>query len=72
LRDDLLYAVQLVENRRAVARHYVSNFVRGLARSSQDSILEDAALRAHISHGGMAHLRRLLQQRIAAIGNAFD
>lgn len=71
LHDDLVHAANLVENDPATPRQYVSNFVRGLARSSQDSALERAAVKAHGSQAALVQMGRLLRHRIAAIGDPF-
>lgn len=71
LYDDLVHAADLVENDVATPRRYISDFVRGLARSVQDTALERAAVEAHVSEAAMARLGQMLQHRITSIGDPF-
>jgi DNA-binding NarL/FixJ family response regulator len=71
LYDDLLNAAHLVEGKSAAPRRYVADFVRGLARSTQDLALERAAVAAQGSDDAMSHLAALIRKRIAEIVDPF-
>lgn len=71
LYDDLLHAAELVDNDPTVPRRYVADFVRGLARSSQDGALERAAVAAQASDDALVQLVRLIRLRITEIADPF-
>jgi CheY-like chemotaxis protein len=71
LHDDLVHAADLIENGRDGPRTYVTDFVRGLARSCHDTALEGAAVQASTSAEAMAGLGRVLQQRIKHSSDPF-
>jgi len=71
LQDDLIHAADLVENGHAVPKRYVTDFVRGLARSSNDAALEGAAARALTSDEALIGLGDMLQARIRTLGDPF-
>ena len=64
LRDDLAHAAALVE--RAGDTGYVAGFLRGVARSTGDAVLEEAALHAE-GEGGRKALSDLITQRLKAL-----
>ncbi len=71
LQDDLIHAADLVKNGTTAPKGYVTDFVRGLARSSHDAALEGAADRAHTSDAALVGLAHMLQQRIRTLGDPF-
>jgi len=71
LQDDLIHAADLVENGTDAPKGYVTDFVRGLARSSHDAALEGAAARARTSDAALVGLAHMLKQRIRTLGDAF-
>jgi len=71
LQDDLIHAADLVENGTNASKGYVTDFVRGLARSSHDAALEGAAALAHTSDAALVGLAHMLQQRIRTLGDPF-
>jgi hypothetical protein len=65
LRDDLAFAQRALQGHPdADRRRYVSAFVAGIARHSQDAALADAALYA-TDEAGLAPLRAALAARLA-------
>jgi hypothetical protein len=65
LRDDLAFAQRALQGHPdADRRRYVSAFVAGIARHSQDAALADAALYA-TEEAGLAPLRAALAARLA-------
>lgn len=71
LQDDLIHAADLVENGISGPKQYVTDFIRGLARSSHDTALEGAAAKALTSDAALAGLGQMLQQRIRSLGDPF-
>lgn len=71
LYDDLVHAADLIENGIAGPKRYVTDFVRGLARSCHDTALEGVACQADASPEALAGLGRALQQRIKSSADPF-
>jgi len=74
LHDDLARAADLARGMAGGAGNggdYLAGFVSGLARSSHDAALEQAACAALAEPGGMNRLARLLSTRVAAADGAF-
>lgn len=71
LQDDLIHAADLVASGGLGPQQYVTDFIRGLARSSYDPALEGAAVKAHTSDAALAGLGHLLKQRIRSLGDPF-
>lgn len=71
LQDDLIHAADMVENAAIRPRRYITDFIRGLARSCHDEALEGAAVQAQTSDAACAGLGHILQQRIRALGDPF-
>lgn len=70
LRDDLVHAAaMLADAPDAARRRYVGNFLAGVARHANDSVLAAAAAEAVRDHGSdLRTLRHLVDRRLAAGG----
>jgi DNA-binding NarL/FixJ family response regulator len=66
LLDDLVHAAALMEQEKDTprGRHYLTNFIAGIARSANDPALATAAMGASQSPAAMAGLGKMLSQRI--------
>lgn len=68
LQDDLAHASDLLQGGAPLQGRYVADFLRGLARSSGDARLADAAEAAGRSNDGWARLKYLVEQRLQSRG----